>query len=1115
MHRSITSLLLLVAASFASPVSAAEPTPRKVEGNRPRPTQPRDDGRIVLVPDAAEFYGEAIRINPDNHCIAWWEKQADYVAWEVESPRGGEYEVWLEWAIADDLAGNGFRIRVGDATFTGTIGKTGGWTTLKREKAGTVKIPAGKARLEMRVEGPLKGELADVRAITLNPVGAAAPPAAPEVPPKAPANSLNGIRVHPAMQVELVAAEPLVRDPIAIAWSADLRLWVVEMGDYPLGTDGHGGRGGRVTFLDDVDGDGRYDKATVFLEGLGFPAGVLPWKRGVIVACAPEIFYAEDTDGDGRADLRRPILTGFPERNQQHRVNGLRFGLDGWVYCANGDGGVGGDTAIVSVASGARTPLGSRDFRFHPETGVIEPQSGPSQFGRSRDDWGNWFGGHNGQPIYHFALDEQHLARNPRLKPPDPRAYLASVAGPYFTRSRSIAVHGEKPASGPRATGLGGACGAMIYRDTLLGPAFAGNAFFCDPVTNLVHHHVLTRAGSTFSGNRAADEPDAEFFSSDDPWTRPVMVQAGPDGALYVVDMYRLYIEHPEWIAKDVLARADLRAGSDRGRIYRIYPSDRRPRSVRRLDTATPAQLVAALDSPSGWQRDMALQRLIELGDRTVVSDLERLATSGSRPETRVQALAAAAALAAATDELVAACLRDPHPGVRQFAVTLAAARLAEADELVADLLPLARDPDGLVRVQVAAALGESSDPRCGRVIADMILADRNDRYLVATALSSATRRPAEVVAGVLAADPPVAVPLLTQVLSACAVGDAASVAGLAAAELRSPRVAGDLDRQFAIATAILRADLAAETSSAVAAPVAAICDRAREVLGDAAMTEEQRLVAVGLLGWQEDYRSADVGMLAGSITPEESPAVASAAVERLVQLADPTVGELLAERCVMLGPTVKSQVVQALVSREAWALALIDRLAVEPRLATLLGPARQQQLRQHPSAKVRAAAERQLGGAGASDRGKVVAGYTAAAAGHGDPSRGREVFRSQCAACHRLEEFGNAVGPDLTAVKEKPAQALIEAILDPNRAVEDKYLAYNAVTEDGRSITGLVQSESGRSITLVAADGQPHSLLRDELDVFMTTGRSLMPEGFENAIPPDRLRDLIAYLRQ
>lgn len=180
-------------------------------------------------------------------------------------------------------------------------------------------------------------------------------------------------------------------------------------------------------------------------------------------------------------------------------------------------------------------------------------------------------------------------------------------------------MRGEKTAAGPRSVGLGGACSGMIYRDDLLGPAFAGNAFVCDPVTNLVHRRILVPERSSYRSTRAPDEPDSEFFASDDPWTRPVMVQAGPDGALYVVDMYRYYIEHPQWFAASVLADADLRAGSGRGRIYRIYPRDGSPRTPTRLDTATAAELVAALDSPSGWQRDTASRLLVERRDAAAV----------------------------------------------------------------------------------------------------------------------------------------------------------------------------------------------------------------------------------------------------------------------------------------------------------------------------------------------------------------------------------------------------------------------------------------------------------------------------------------------------------------
>ena len=1109
MIRTIALILILV----VSPAWAAETAPRKVEGNRPQATAPNDVGRIVLFPDAAEFFGEAIRINPDNACIAWWEKPADYVAWEIESPKAAEYDVWLEWAIADDLAGNGFRIRVGDASVTGKIGKTGGWTSLKRVSVGTLKIPAGKSRLEMRVEGPLKGELADVRCITLNPVGAPAPPAAPAVPPKTPANSLNQIRVHPAMQVELVAAEPLLRDPIAIAWGADLKFWVVEMGDYPLGTDGKGGHGGRIKFLEDVDADGRYDKATIFLDDLGFPTGVLPWKKGVLVTCAPDIFYAEDTDGDGRADLRKPLFTGFPERNQQHRVNGLKPGLDGWIYCSNGDGGVGGDTTIVSVATGAKTSLGSRDFRFRPDTGELQTQSGPSQFGRNRDDWGNWFGCNNGQPLYHYALDEQALARNPRLKAPDPRMHLFGIEGPFYTLAESVPVHGEQPAKGRRATGLAGACGAVIYRDDLLGKEFAGNAFVCDPVTNLVHRRVLSPARSSFTSSRAAEEPASEFFASADTWTRPVTLQTGPDGALYIVDMYRLYVEHPQWMAESIVANADLRAGADRGRIYRIYPADRRPRKPVRLDTLSAAELVAALDSPSGWQRDTAQQRLVDLGDRSVLPALERLVASGSRPQVRVTALATLGCMDAATDAILLSSLRDPHPALRRLAVRLAEPRLRSAPALDAAVRGLGRDADAHVRVQVAASLGESADPASGRVLADMLLADRDDPYVVAAVLSSAARHPAAVAAGALAADPPVDSRLLAQVLAASAAGDGSETASLAGAELQLPRLVNDPARQFAVAVSLLDAGLSEGGRARALAALDGVFARARQVVDDPAAAEPLRVAALGMIGRQEERGSEDLDRLAGLVSPAVSPAIAAAAIDALARTADPRVGVILAERCTSLGPVLKSRAIQTLVSREEWAVALLGRVGSDPRLATAIDPARRQQLLAHPSKKIREAAEKQLGATQSVDRAAIVSQYAAAAGAAGDHVRGREVFIAQCAACHRLDDVGKAVGPDLAGLRSKAPQVLLEAILDPNRAVEDKFIAYSATTQDGRSMTGLVQVESGNSITLAAADGQVHTLLRDEIEEFMTTGRSLMPEGFEKAIPPERMADLLAFL--
>ncbi len=215
--------------------------------------------------------------------------------------------------------------------------------------------------------------------------------------PKSTGEALATFRTRAGLKVELVASEPLVVDPVAIDWSADGRLWVVEMRDYPAGIDGKWKPGGRVKFLEDTDGDGRYDKATVFLDDLPFPTGVTAWNKGVLICAAPDILYAEDTDGDGRADKVEKLFTGFATDNYQARVNSLSLGLDNWIYGANGL--IGGKIRAVEalssraqVSGGNEIDIGGRDFRFHPDTGEFEAASGLTQQGRVRDDWGDWFG---------------------------------------------------------------------------------------------------------------------------------------------------------------------------------------------------------------------------------------------------------------------------------------------------------------------------------------------------------------------------------------------------------------------------------------------------------------------------------------------------------------------------------------------------------------------------------------------------------------------------------------------------------------------------------------------------------------------------------------------------
>ncbi|MGI9456606.1 MAG: PVC-type heme-binding CxxCH protein, partial [Aeoliella sp.] len=423
------------------------------------------------------------------------------------------------------------------------------------------------------------------------------------VPPAlSPEASRQAIHVPEEFTVEVVASEPLIVDPIAIEWGADGRLWVVEMRDYPLGLDGKGQAGGVIRVLEDVDRDGKYDKSSVFLDGLNFPSGVMPWRDGALISAAPEIIFAQDVDGDGRADVRKTLYEGFKLGNQQHRVNGFEYGLDNWIYAANG--GSGGH--IKSVVTGKTFDIAGNDLRLRPDVGGFQAQAGVTEFGRHRDDWGNWFGNTYANWGYHFFMPIHYLERNPHLAVGETDRDIAQYPGArnIYRRSRLLA----RPHMAQPLDQLTAPCSLTPYRDDLFGDRFANTVFISEVDKNIIRREVLQPDGVTFTSRRAKEDEQKrrEFLASTDNWFRPTQSKTGPDGALYVVDMYRLIIEHEGWYPDDLRKIFDFRAGEDRGRIYRIYPKDVQLRKIPRLDQLDTLGLVDALDSPNGWQRDTA-----------------------------------------------------------------------------------------------------------------------------------------------------------------------------------------------------------------------------------------------------------------------------------------------------------------------------------------------------------------------------------------------------------------------------------------------------------------------------------------------------------------------------
>src|SRR5207302_6187541 len=180
-------------------------------------------------------------------------------------------------------------------------------------------------------------------------------------------------------------------------------------------------------------------------------------RKGVLITCAPDILYAEDTDGDGKADVVRKLYSGFVEGNPQHRVNGLVMGLDNWLYGANGDSG----GRVTSAKTGETVALGGRDFRVRPDDGLIEPVSGQTQYGRNRDDWGDWFGNNNSNPLWHYVLDDHYIRRNPHIAPPEPRVHVPVEPGAarVYPISRTLPRFNDPQT----ANHFTSACSPMVY----------------------------------------------------------------------------------------------------------------------------------------------------------------------------------------------------------------------------------------------------------------------------------------------------------------------------------------------------------------------------------------------------------------------------------------------------------------------------------------------------------------------------------------------------------------------------------------------------------------------------------------------------------------------------
>lgn len=963
--------------------------------------------------------------------------------------------------------------------------------------------------------------------------------------PLSPTEERATFRLAPGLRIDLVASEPEVVDPVALAFDERGRLFVAEMRGYPNEGVGTGPiTSGRIRLLEDRDGDGVYEHATVFADGLRFPTGLMVWRGKLLVANAPDILMLEDRDGDGRADGRTVLYTGFGVANIQQLVNSPQWGLDNWVYFLAA--GNGGSITCPGKPSMPAVALNGRGVRFHPdEPGSLEPTSSGGQYGLAPDESQRWFTATNSQHLRHIVLADHYLRRNPALAVPAVTVDIPDhgAACPVFrispfeawrverTRRRKEGADAARFPSTELVPGgfITSACSPLVYAGGLFPEEYRGNTLVCDPANNLVHRDVLVPRGATFTARRA--EATREFLASTDTWFRPVHLAHGPDGAVYLLDFYREAIETPLSLPEDIKKSLNLQSRG-RGRIWRIAPEGSPPREGAakrvRLDGVPVEQLVEALASDNLWVRLTAQRLLVERQQRGAAAGLRELAKSGKTGPARAHALWALDGLGALGEELIVAGLGDREAGVREQALRLAEGRMKTSAAVRRAAAARAADPDGRVRFQAALSLGAAESPEAAAALARIARQDAGDPWTVAAVLSSAGRSAGALLEALApAGDAPVSPE------AAAFLGRLAQVVGARGDEEETARVLRLLGEHGGSGgsrwpEAVLRGlgqgaqgagksvgrlwDRPPASLKEAAARARALFEGAAATARDEKGPAEARVAAVRLLAVGPPALAAAV--LGELLSPRQPVEVQVAAARGLGALEGAAVAGPLLEGWTGYSPAVRREVLEALLSRPERAGALLDAVEKKQVAAGQIEPARTDQLRRHPDAKVRARAAQLLAGAGSEDRRKVIEKYRQALERAGDAGRGKVVFGKVCAACHRLDGVGQQVGADLlAALRTKTPEQLLTDILDPSREVDPRYINYLVTTKNGRTFSGLIAAETAASVTLVRAEKEQDTVLRSQIEEIVATPKSLMPEGLEEQLSAADVADVIAYL--
>jgi putative membrane-bound dehydrogenase-like protein len=962
---------------------------------------------------------------------------------------------------------------------------------------------------------------------------------------------LSTFEIEQGFKIELIASEPLIGDPVDMEIDENGTLYVVEMPGYPLDKTGSG----KIKTLKDTDGDGKMDQSTTFAEGLVLPNSVMRWKDGIMVTDAPNVLYFEDGDGDGKAEIRDTLLTGFALSNPQHNLNSPLLGIDNWVYLAHEEavttetyqkefGDPGKEIFFPDQPKSPRLDInaGGRAVRFKPDHHLVEMTSSASQFGHAFDTWGHHFEVGNSNHIYQEVISQYYLSRNPHLPVSDATQHLSDH------RPASEVFPITQNPEHQLLTDVGvitSACGLSTYLGGLFPVPYDNVTFVAEPVNNLVHVDQLSDHGAVFMAKRI--HSNKEFLASTDFRFRPVNTYVGPDGALYIVDYYRQIIEHPEWMGDEVIKSGELYNDMDKGRIYRVTPTNAPTAEWTKglgLGKATGEQLVEKLADKNIWWRMNAQRLLIDRGDKAIIPALVKMAANTESAVGRLHSLWTLEGLGELKTEHIEMALTDPVAGIRENGIRLAELYIAEFKN-PQPLLKLQDDADPKVRFQLLCTLGSIPGAEAEQVRHKLLLRDIEDQWVQVAALTGPPAQSATLLKFVLdnykegntafaslvkrlttmigSMGDPIAIHQLVQQAAGTnsnVTWQASALDGLAEGMQNDK---GTVKLSAADQNLMLKTFFESPSASMRKASLhlltvtkqsygvdAKYIQKALAIVNDINQPEDKRADAIDFLALGNP--SEHIPLLKKLIVPTEHLSVQLASLRTMSTIKDTSTCSYLLAQWSNLTPELRDPAIRTFLTNDERIAMLLRALETGRIQTSEVSWGRKVRLMVNSNEVLRNKA-RELFTKTNDD--EINRTYQAALEKKGDAINGKNIYQQQCALCHQVRgKIGVTLGPDLGTIHNWSKDAIMSNILAPNQSISSGYELWDVELNNGESIQGIIASETPGAITLRNVGTAEKTISRQDIKSIEALSMSIMTEGLENQISVDEMADLLAFLK-